>query len=149
MSTTEEVILICASRIRNLMHRELGRHFAEHGLTLAQFSVLEVLLAKGDLSVGEIQEKVLGTPGNIPGIINNLVKAGYVTKTPDEKDRRVSRVSMTEAGRELLAGIYPHPHQEWLEEILSPLSADERKTLASTLLKSYQKMAKRREEPSV
>ena len=48
MSTTEEIILIGVCRLRNLMIREMENHFREYGLTSAQFSVLEVLYAKGD-----------------------------------------------------------------------------------------------------
>lgn len=146
MSTTEEKILIGVSRLRNLMHREMGRHFGEYNLTTAQFSILEALYSNGDLNVGEIQEKILGTPGNTPGVINTLIKSGYVAKKQDENDRRISRVSMTESGKELMASIYPHPHQEWLEEILSVLSKEEREVLAKALHSSCDKMMKQKEE---
>ncbi|MEE1353907.1 MAG: MarR family transcriptional regulator [Acutalibacteraceae bacterium] len=138
MSTTEEKILIGVSRLRNLMFREMETHFREYGLTSAQFSVLEALYSKGQLTVGEIQEAILGTPGNVPVIVNNLVKAGYVTKNRDEKDRRVSRITLSKEGKDLMESMYPQPHQSWLEEILAPLTKEERKELAAMLIKSYQ-----------
>ena len=140
MSTVEEGIMIGASRLRNLLHRHMEGHFREHGLTSAQFSVLEALYAKGDLSVGDIQEAMLGTPGNVPVIINNLARDGFVTKYPGEKDRRVSMVRLTDRGRELMAGLYPHPHQEWLEEVLEPLSAQDRQDLAHLLARCVRKL---------
>ena len=136
MSTTEEKILIGVSRLRNLMHREMESHFREYGLTSAQFSVLEALNSKGELTVGKIQELILGTPGNVPVIINNLVKDGYVTKTQDAQDRRVSRIAISDAGHELI--------KAWLEDILDALSEDEKKELASVLVRSYQKISKHR-----
>lgn len=144
MSTTEEKILIGVSRLRNLMHREMESHFREYGLTSAQFSVLEALNSKGELTVGKIQELILGTPGNVPVIINNLVKDGYVTKTQDAQDRRVSRIALSDAGHELISSIYPQFHQAWLEDILDTLSEDEKKELASVLVRSYQKISKHR-----
>lgn len=146
MSTTEDKILIGISRLRNLMHREMENHFREYGLTSAQFSVLEALYSKGELTVGEIQETILGTPGNVPVIINNLVKSGYVTRAQDEKDRRVSRITLSDTGRELVSSIFPQPHQAWLEDILAALSEDEKNELASVLVRSYQKIRKHRED---
>ena len=143
MSTTEEIILIGVSRLRNLMHREMENHFREFGLTNAQFSVLEALYSKGELNVGEIQEYILGTPGNVPVIINNLAKSGYVAKKQSETDRRIYKISLTDEGLKLMERIYPHPHQEWLEDILSVLSENERKELAAILLKSYKKIRPR------
>lgn len=140
MSTTEDTILIGVSRLRNLIHREMEKHFRKFGLTSAQFSVLEALYSKGELNVGEIQEYILGTPGNVPVIINNLVKSGYAAKKQSEKDRRISEISLTDEGMKLVKSIYPHPHQEWLEDIMSGLSKDEREELASVLRKCCRKI---------
>ena len=140
MSTTEEKILIGVSRLRNLMHRAMERHFRENGLTSAQFSVLEALYSKGELKVTEIQEAILGTPGNVPVIINNLAKAGYVSKKQDAEDKRVSFISLTDSGRELIERIYPEQHQIWLEEILSPCSKEEKEKLSKLLIQSYNKV---------
>lgn len=146
MGTTEDNILIGISRIRNIMHRKMEGHFHEFGLTSAQFSVLEAIYSKGELNVGQIQESILGTPGNVPVIINNLVKSGYVVKKQSNQDRRISEISLTNLGRDLMASIYPHPHQEWLEEILSGLSRTERQTLATILIQSYQKIKAKSED---
>ncbi|WP_235899151.1 MarR family transcriptional regulator [Suipraeoptans intestinalis] len=47
-------------------------------MTLSQFAVLEALYSKGDLTVGEVREKILSSVGTIPVIVNNLVGRGYV-----------------------------------------------------------------------
>ena len=129
-----------------MMIREMENHFREYGLTSAQFSVLEVLYAKGELTVGEIQESILGTPGNVPVIINNLIKGGFATRTKDEKDRRVSRIALSPEGKQLMERIYPEPHQSWLEEILAPMAKEERKELEDMLVKTYQNIRKEKSD---
>ena len=39
-----------------------------------------------------------------------------------------------------MAGLYPHPHQEWLEEVLEPLSAQDRQDLAHLLARCVRKL---------
>ena len=42
--------------------------------------VLEALYSKGDMSVGEVRERILSSVGTIPLIVNNLVKMNYVER---------------------------------------------------------------------
>ena len=78
-----------------------------HGLTLPQFAVLEALLSKGSLTVGEIKEAVLSSNGTIPVVIGNLQKMGLVERAQDPADHRRSIVSLTKEGRALIERIAP------------------------------------------
>ena len=55
--------------------------------------VLEALYSKGDMSVGEVRERILSSVGTIPLIVNNLVKMNYIERLSDEKDRRVAMIT--------------------------------------------------------
>lgn len=107
MDKIELKIFIGMSRALNKINRATNKVYSKYGLTSGQFAVLEALYHKGDLSVGEVQEKILTTSGTIPVIIKNLEKEGFLEKTNDEKDKRRYILHITEKGRELMDIVFP------------------------------------------
>lgn len=134
MEDTELKILIGLHRICNETDRRTSQLAAGYGLSLGQFAVLEVLYHKGDLSVGEVQRKILSSSGTMPVIVRNLEKRGLLTKSPDGEDRRRNILHITEEGRKLIAEIFPL-NKELILESLSPLSREEKDALLKLLKK--------------
>ncbi|MDO5302211.1 MAG: MarR family transcriptional regulator [Tissierellia bacterium] len=134
MQNIELKILVGLHRNVNKIDRKTKKLVAKHGLTLSQFMVLEVLYAKGDMTVGEVRDKILSTVGTISLIVNNLVKQGYVERLGDEKDRRVSILHLTPEGREIIGRVFPE-NQQLIEESMAKLSEDEKKQLLYILKK--------------
>ncbi len=104
------------------------------GLTVPQFSVLEMLYHKGDLKVGDIIEKSISSVGNISLIIDNLQKLEFVEKRKCKSDGRITYVSLTEKGRNLIASMWPG-HEANLDNIMSVLNSEEKDTLITLLKK--------------
>ncbi len=107
MSKIELKIFIGMSRALNKINRATNKVYTKYGLTSGQFAVLEALYHKGDLSVGEVQEKILTTSGTIPVIVRNLEKEGLLEKTRDEEDKRRFILRITKKGRDLMDLVYP------------------------------------------
>jgi MarR family transcriptional regulator, 2-MHQ and catechol-resistance regulon repressor len=76
-------------------------------LTLSQFAALEALLHRGSMCQSELAAKLLKSGGNITLVVDNLVKAGLVTRQRDEQDRRFITVSLTEKGRSYISELFP------------------------------------------
>lgn len=127
-------LLIALTRTSQNITRREQRTIKEGGLTVPQFSVLEILYHKGDLRVCEIIEKALSTGGNMTVVIENLVRDGLVSRSIDPNDRRVNLISITDKGRKLVSDIFPK-HLENINEIFSVLEEDEKKNLISLLKK--------------
>lgn len=104
------------------------------GLTVPQFSVLEMLYHKGDLKVGDIIEKSLSSVGNISLIIDNLQKLNFVEKRKCTCDGRITYVSLTQKGKELIESMWPS-HEEDINNIMSVLNNEEKDTLTKLLKK--------------
>jgi len=77
------------------------------GLTISQFGVLEVLLHRGSMCQSELAGKLLKSGGNITLVVDNLEKAGWVTRQRDENDRRFVTVSLTDGGRTFITELFP------------------------------------------
>lgn len=89
------------------LDRETTRISAAYGLTFPQFMVLEALLHKESMTVGEIKDTILSSNGTIPVIINNLEKQEMVKRSKDPEDHRRSLIMLTEKGRALIEQVNP------------------------------------------
>jgi len=77
-----------------------------HGVNPRQFSVLAMLARDPGLSQAELARRVLVTPQSMSESLAGLVRAGLIAREPPEPGLP-AQVSLTEAGRDLLAAAYP------------------------------------------
>ena len=106
------------SRVINTLRRENNKLILKHNLTLGQFAVMEALYSKGRLSTGEVMEKILSTSGNIPVIVKNLEKDGFITRKQDESDKRRFILDLTDKGKNLMDEIVPE-NLKFMDELIS------------------------------
>ncbi|MGO4987485.1 MarR family winged helix-turn-helix transcriptional regulator [Gallicola sp. Sow4_E12] len=133
---TDLEFMINLSRAYLSVHRNICQVFTKHGLTSAQFAVLEILFHKGDLTVGQIVKSILTTSGNITVVIKNLEKDGLVTRKTSEEDRRVGIISITEEGRKLIENVFPE-QLEAVMESFQPIEEENKKFISSELHKLW------------
>jgi MarR family 2-MHQ and catechol resistance regulon transcriptional repressor len=116
------------------MSRAVGTLLTEHGVTNAQFGVLEALYHLGPLSLGDLADKLLVTGGNITYVTDRLEAEGLVERTRHRKDRRVVTAELTEKGAKLVASTFPL-YAEFVLARVSHLEPDERCELRRLLKK--------------
>ncbi len=123
------LILLKASQA---IHKRLAAGLQSSGLCDSDFRVLELLLHKGAMPVNAIGPKVNLTPGSISVAVDRLHARGLVSRVESAEDRRVRLVDLTEAGRALIEPVFAQ-HSAQLEEVMGPLSAEDRVMLESLL----------------
>jgi MarR family 2-MHQ and catechol resistance regulon transcriptional repressor len=99
-------------------------------LTISQFAVLEALYHLGPLRQNEVGAKTLRSPRNLTLVIDNLEKAGLVTRTRAAADRRAIVVALTPKGRRRIAAILP-AHLAAIVEQMSVLTPEEQRQLGA------------------
>ena len=88
--------------------REGQRLFRPHGLTGAQYNVLNILAGEpGGISQRELGDCLVVDRSNVTGLLDRLEKAGWVRREDDPGDRRAYRVLLTSAGRALWEEVHP------------------------------------------
>lgn len=121
-------VYISMSRVINTLRRENNKLILKYNLTLGQFAVMEALYSKGRLSTGEVMEKILTTSGNIPVIVKNLEKDGFITREQDESDKRRFILDLTDKGKDLMDEIVPE-NLKFMDELISLWDDDEKEEL--------------------
>ena len=106
-----------------------AQRYAESGLTTSQFGVLEALYHLGSLRQSQLAQKILKTTGNLTMVLDNLEKRGLIIRNRETEDRRALQVSLTKAGHDLIAEIFPK-HAEDVAQAMTGLNPTEQDTLA-------------------
>lgn len=114
------------------LSRHLGRRLREQGaISVDRFKALHALSA-GPLRSGELAGLVLLSPAAVTRLADGLVADQLARREDDPTDRRAVRIALTDAGRaELARG--ETIVTEALDEILDPLTPDERLRLELSL----------------
>lgn len=120
------MLLRLAERSRRSSPRRLGE------LDRSAYLVLGVLTTEGPCSVNAIADALRLDPSTVTRQVLAMERAGHVSRSIDDTDRRVTVVAPTDEGRAALAqtreirgGIY--------REVLSGWTEQERSTLATAL----------------
>lgn len=127
-------VLLNLVYLNDILSARLSSIAADYGLSRAGINVLNILNrseTKG-CKHHEISKLLLVSRANVTGLINSLIRKGFVQREYDASDRRVCIARITSAGEELLASFAPVYHKE-IKRIFSGLSLSEKKTLNQLL----------------
>jgi MarR family 2-MHQ and catechol resistance regulon transcriptional repressor len=102
---------------------------ARHGLTVAEFGILEALYHKGPLLLGEIQRKVLVSSGGITYLVDRLTAKGLVERQECPNDRRARYAVLTPGGEALIQEIFPQHAQRIQRALAGVTSAEQRQAV--------------------
>ena len=95
---------------RHFMTKCFGQ-MQELGIYPGQIPVLGLVAKKDGLSQRELAKILHIKPPTVNVSIQRLEKAGFLYRKPDEKDQRVTRIYMTEKGKEIKAKALERIHK--------------------------------------
>lgn len=114
-------------------------------LSFLQIQTLIFLAKNKNLHMSEIADNFKIELPSATSLIQKLVKAGFVARKEDDKDRRIVKVLLTGAGKKLLKTLMRHREQK-IKMHLSLLSDKEKKQLLGILTKMIIKMEEEHEK---
>lgn len=112
--------------------RRMRRLSAEEGLTPAQSGLLATLVRQGPTRAGELAHAEGVNPTMLSRIVGALEERGLATRTPDEADRRATRVAATDDGTALIGRLRAR-HRATLAALLDGLGPEALATLRAAL----------------
>ncbi len=122
-------------RAVHLADEELSEGLSGYALPRGGFDILAALRRAGqpyELNPTELTRATLVTSGGMTKQLDRLAQVGLVERRPDPRDRRGTRVRLTERGKSMIdAAIETHIANE--EKLLERLSAAQRRLLDDLL----------------
>lgn len=101
-------------------------------LNPSQAGILFILNSQGRLSQRQLAQKIGITPPSMTVTLRKLEELGFIHKEPDEKDQRIIRIRLSEAGKECIEKL--KSIMDEMEEILYQGFSVEEKLLFRRLL---------------
>ncbi|MFJ2026609.1 MarR family winged helix-turn-helix transcriptional regulator [Streptomyces sp. NPDC087897] len=120
-------------RLTRRLHRIQSRQLEPIDITPAQFRLLRTV-AQYDAAprMADLARRLDVVPRAVTTLVDALEASGRVRRAPDPDSRRVVRVEITDEGRATLRSLRS-ARRAAAEEILAPLTADQREVLGGLL----------------
>ena len=96
-----QALMLSATKLMGAYGQESVRA-AGLKLSLAGLGVLRILISENGLKASEVADRAWSSPGTLTSVVNTLVRDGFVERKPDETDRRVVRLYITDQGRTVI-----------------------------------------------
>ncbi|MFB8245089.1 MarR family winged helix-turn-helix transcriptional regulator [Streptomyces sp. NPDC055952] len=122
-------------RLTRRVHRIQKRHLQQRelGVTPAQSRLLRTLAHWGSPPrMADLAERLEVVPRAVTTLVDGLEASGKVRRVPDPANRRVIRIELTDEGRSTLRELHA-VRRSAAEEILAPLTEEQRETLGGLL----------------
>ncbi|AVQ99555.1 HTH-type transcriptional regulator MhqR [Oceanobacillus picturae] len=101
-------------------------------ITSPQFVALQWLLEEGDLTIGELSNKISLAFSTTTDLVDRMERNELVERVRDSKDRRVVRIHVLEKGESIIEEVI-QKRQEYLGEVLDKFSLEQTEQLSELL----------------
>lgn len=116
--------------------REILNDFA---ITPPQFVALQWLMENGDLTIGELSNKMYLACSTTTDLVDRMEKNLLVIRIKDPKDRRVVRIHLLQEGERIIEEVI-QKRQNYLRDMLVNFKEEELTTLEKSLIKLQHEM---------
>lgn len=122
--------------------KQKGRQILNsYTITPPQFVALQWLLEHGDMTIGDLSNKMYLAFSTTTDLIDRMEKSELVQRVRDEQDRRVVRIHLLKEGERIIEEVIDK-RQQYLKDVLNQFDLDEAAQLSKLLEKLHQEMKK-------
>jgi MarR family transcriptional regulator for hemolysin len=102
MGSVDMNLLFTLGEVQRLVRAYADREAARYGITRAQWAVLAKVERAEGMKQTELAEQMEMQPITLTRLIDKLCESDWLERRGDENDRRVNRLYLRKAGRQLL-----------------------------------------------
>ncbi|WP_102263781.1 MarR family winged helix-turn-helix transcriptional regulator [Mesobacillus jeotgali] len=120
--------------------KQKGRELlSNYTITPPQFIALQWLFEDGDMTIGELSNKMFLACSTTTDLVDRMEKNELVVRVKDPNDRRVVRIHLLDEGERIIDEVIKK-RQLYLQEVLKDFSGEEILSLKEGLGKLHQEM---------
>ncbi|MFC5712701.1 MarR family winged helix-turn-helix transcriptional regulator [Thalassorhabdus alkalitolerans] len=120
--------------------KQRGREILDQfPITPPQFVALQWLHESGDMTIGDLSNKMYLACSTTTDLVDRMEKNELVERVKDTKDRRVVRIHLLEKGESIIREVI-RKRQEYLADVLIHFSEEEVNSLEKNLSSLHQVM---------
>ncbi len=111
----------------------------DFNITVPQFTALQILINNGNMTIGELSQKMVLACSTITDLIDRMEKSELVCRKKDDKDKRVVRIEVLPKGYDILEKVLIK-RREFLSSKLNDFSEEDKEALNKVLGELYDAM---------
>ncbi|MBD8068891.1 MarR family winged helix-turn-helix transcriptional regulator [Bacillus sp. PS06] len=120
--------------------KQKGREIlSNYTITPPQFIALQWLLEDGDMTIGELSNKMFLACSTTTDLVDRMEKNTLVMRVKDPNDRRVVRIHLLEEGERIIEEVIKK-RQNYLSDVLTDFSREDIQMFEKYLTKLHQEM---------
>jgi MarR family transcriptional regulator, organic hydroperoxide resistance regulator len=120
--------------------KQKGREILNsYTITPPQFIALQWLFEHGDMTIGDLSNKMFLAFSTTTDLVDRMEKNELVLRIREEQDRRVVRIKLLKEGERIIEEVI-QKRQEYLETVLSDFSKEEVEQFSFLLEKMHREM---------
>ncbi|MBZ2174104.1 MarR family transcriptional regulator [Schnuerera sp. xch1] len=89
-------------KVDNIIRLKGREILSDFNITIPQFTALQILISHGELTVGELSQRMALACSTITDLVDRMEKNQLVARKKDEKDKRVVRVVVLSKGHKIV-----------------------------------------------
>ncbi|MFD2213739.1 MarR family winged helix-turn-helix transcriptional regulator [Metabacillus endolithicus] len=121
--------------------KQKGREILnDYHITPPQFVALQWLWENGDLTIGELSNKMFLACSTTTDLVDRMEKNQLVIRVKDTHDRRIVRIHLLAEGERIIEEVI-QKRQNYLRDMLVNFEEEELVTLEKSLIKLQQEMS--------
>ncbi|MGF7086939.1 DNA-binding MarR family transcriptional regulator [Kroppenstedtia sanguinis] len=115
----------CLLREISTVVKRKGREILnEFPITPPQFTALLLLNDEGDMTIGDLSQKMYLACSTMTDLVDRMEKNELVDRIRDNRDRRVVRIQLLQKGKEIIEDVM-EARRSYLSQVLSGFSEEE------------------------
>ncbi|QKI81765.1 MarR family winged helix-turn-helix transcriptional regulator [Kroppenstedtia eburnea] len=123
----------CLLREISVVVKRKGREILnEFPITPPQFTALLWLNDEGDMTIGDLSQKMYLACSTMTDLVDRMEKNELVERVRDDRDRRVVRIHLLQKGIEIIGDVM-ETRRSYLSQVLSRFSEEEVREMAKHL----------------
>ncbi|RXI98467.1 MarR family transcriptional regulator [Anaerobacillus alkaliphilus] len=126
-------------KIAELVKQKGREILTQFPITPPQFVALQWLHEYGDMTIGELSNKMYLACSTTTDLVDRMEKNELVERVKDTTDRRVVRIHLLEKGATIIGQVI-QKRQDYLSDVLKHLSSEEVNILEKNLSHLYEEM---------
>lgn len=134
-----ESVASLEKELRYISHliKQKGREIlSNYTITPPQFVALQWLHESGDMTIGDLSNKMYLAFSTTTDLVDRMEKNELVQRVRDEQDRRVVRIHLLAEGERIIQEVI-EKRQNYLRELLENFDTDEAQNLLELLQKLH------------
>ncbi len=139
---SHETVAFLEKELRYTSHliKQKGREIlSNYTITPPQFIALQWLHESGDMTIGELSNKMYLAFSTTTDLVDRMEKSELVVRIRDDQDRRVVHIHLLEEGERIIQEVI-EKRQNYLHELLVDFDKQEVEMLSKLLYKLHLQM---------